>query len=204
MSEPTFAPLKILQGRTFRKVARWESERFVIAAIASMSQSGILQITTAAPHGIPDGWRVAVVDAKGMTEVNAGNNPPKERDFHETNTVGADAIEINAISSAAFRAYTSGGYLKWYAPHDLTGYTARMSIKDRVGGSLLLSLTTENGGIVIDPTEHVITLQIAATETDALNWSSGVYDLEMVSPTGEVTCIFTGTVAVEKEITTPI
>lgn len=202
MSEPTFAPLTILQGRTFRKVARWETSRFAAAAILAMSQSGILRITTAADHGIPDGWRVAVVDAKGMTELNAANNPPKDRDFYEARRVGTAIVEINAISSAGFRPYTSGGYLKWYEPQDLTGYTARMSIKDRVGGALLLSLTTENGGIAIDATEKVIVLNIGAAATAAITWTTAVYDLEMVSPTGEVTCIFTGPVSVEKEITT--
>jgi hypothetical protein len=200
--QPTIAPLVIQQGRTFRKIARWESQRFMTAAIQAMTQAGIVQITTQAPHGIPDGWRVAVVDAKGMTELNAKNNPPKGRDFHEAVVVGPSAIELNEISSASFRPYSSSGYLKWYAPHDLTGYTARMAIKDRVGGTVLLTLTTENGGITVDDAEKLIELFISDDETALVAWADAVYDLEVVAPSGDVTCLFTGPVSVTKEITT--
>lgn len=201
-SGPTNAPLTLYRGRTFRKVARWETTPFLIAAIATMTQSGIVQITTQAAHGIPDGWRVAVVDAKGMTELNAQNNPPKNSDFREATVKSPTSIELNEISSASYRAYTSGGFLKWYSPHDLTGYTARMKVKNKVGGTTLLNLTTENGGIFVDPVEHLIELFISDADTTAITWSTGVYDLEMVAPSGDVTVIFTGAVTTINEITT--
>ena len=199
---PTAVDLTILQGRTFRKVVRWESARFATAAIAAMSQAGSVQITTPLAHGIPDGWRVAVVDAKGMTELNAQNNPPKAKDFREATVVSPTIIEFNAVSSAAYRAYSSGGFLKWRVPHDLAGYTARMTIKDRVGGTALLTLTSANGGITVDDAEKLIELFLDDVSTAAITWTSAVYDLEMVSPSGDVTAILTGAVSVEQEITT--
>lgn len=85
---------------------------------------------------------------------------------------------------------------------DLTGYTARLAVKDKIGGTVLLSLTTENGGIAIDNVAKTITLTIAATATDDFTWTRGVYDLELISPAGVVTALISGKVTVTKEVTT--
>ena len=77
-----------------------------------------------------------------------------------------------------------------------------MAVKNKVGGDVLLSLTTVNGGIVVDEAADKITLLISATDTAALTWSKGVYDLEMVSPGGVVSALLTGTVTVKAEVTT--
>ena len=65
-----------------------------------------------------------------------------------------------------------------------------------------MELTTENGGIAIDNAAKTITLTISAEDTEAIDWTSGVYDLEMISDTDEVTAILTGRVSVSQEITT--
>lgn len=194
--------LPIIQGATFSQTVRWETLPFMFAAISAISNTAPVRITTTGAHGILDGWRVAVVDAGGMTELNAANNPPKTADFRQATFVDTTHIEFNPISAVAFEAYTSGGYLQWYTPHDLTGYTARMAIKNKVGGTVLLSLTTENDGIVINASAKTITLEITATATAALTWTSGTYDLELISPTGVVTSLMTGSVSVTKEVTT--
>ena len=85
---------------------------------------------------------------------------------------------------------------------DLTGYTARLAVKDKIGGTVLLSLTTENNGIVIDNAKKTITLTVEATATDDFTWTRGVYDLELISPAGVVTALITGRVSVTKEVTT--
>ncbi len=77
-----------------------------------------------------------------------------------------------------------------------------MSIKDKIGGMVLLSLTTENGGIVIDSVEKTITRNISAIDTAALTWVRGVYDMELVAPDGTVTPLGDGTVVVRREVTT--
>ena len=40
--------------------------------------------------------------------------------------------------------------------------------------------------------------------TEAMAWTSGAYDLELVSPGGVVTALLEGAVQVSSEITTPI
>lgn len=194
--------LVITKGKTFVQTIRWEVAPYLFAAISAISNTAPVRVTTSTVHNIPDGWRVAVVDAGGMTELNAGNNPPKDSDFRQATVVDTTKIEFNPISAVAFEAFTSGGYLQWFTPHDLAGHTARMSIKDKVGGTVLLSLTTENAGIVLDNTAKTITLNVSATASAALTWKTGVYDLELVSPTGVVTALLTGSVTVASEVTT--
>lgn len=87
---------------------------------------------------------------------------------------------------------------------DLTDYTARMQIRDKVGGTVLLELTTENDRIVITPVEGKIELVITAADTEAITWISGVYDFELVNMIGlveEVNRLFEGRVSVSREVT---
>lgn len=76
------------------------------------------------------------------------------------------------------------------------------SIGDVVDVTDLIFLSTTNGRITLDTTRKTITLTISAADTAAMAWKKGVYDLEMVSPTGVVTALLTGNVAVTKEVTT--
>jgi len=50
-----------------------------------------------------------------------------------------------------------------------------------------LELNTTNNRITIaNPIAGEIQLYISATDTSTINWVSGVYDLELVSPSGDV------------------
>ena len=196
--------IELRRGATFVLPVRWETTPWLYAAIASISLTAPVAITSAA-HTIPDGWNVAVVDAKGLTQLNAKNNPPKASDMRRATVVSATQIQFNEISAAAFGKHQAGsGYLAWLTPHTLTGYTARMQIKDRVGGAVLLSLTTENGGITLNDAGKVIEITITAEQSEAFAWTSAVYDLELVSAAGKVTPLLEGAASVSGEVTTPI
>jgi hypothetical protein len=88
------------------------------------------------------------------------------------------------------------------APIDLTGYSARCQIRRSVGGSILLNLTTQNGGIILGGSAGTITLLASASTTTPLT-GSGVYDLELVSSGGEVTRVLEGTVVISPNVTRP-
>lgn len=193
--------LSITQGKTFTLVLRWETEPCVYRAISNIQLSAPVRMTVDTV-GLPDGWRCAVTNVKGMTEVNAEANNLRDKDFNPVTVIDATTLEINAINAAGFKDYVSGGILQHNTPVSLVGYTARMAIKDKVGGTTLLTLTTENSGIALDSTKHTITLTVSATDTAALTWKSGKYDLELVSPTGVVTALISGAVIVTKEVTT--
>lgn len=90
-------------------------------------------------------------------------------------------------------------------PIDLTDYTARMHIRENIEDvDALEELTTENIGgsqIILGGAAGTITLLFTDTETTAMNWESGVYDLELVTPAGIVSRVLVGTVTVSDEVT---
>jgi hypothetical protein len=146
------------------------------------------------------------VSVLGMTEINALNNPPRKRDFHQVTVVDSSNVTLNDVNSSEFPAYQGpSGYLQYLTPVPLSGYTAKMSIKDQIDGTELLRLDTTGGAaghIVIDTTALTITLTVPATATAAVAWPNGVYDLEMVDAGGVVTTLLAGAVSVVKDITT--
>jgi len=85
---------------------------------------------------------------------------------------------------------------------NVTNYTARMQIRRSITSTdVIIALTTENGRITVGNSNGTITLSITATDTAALSTFCGVYDLEVVSPTGVVTRLLEGGVEVSREVT---
>ena len=196
----TQSDLTIKQGKTFRHVIRWETTPIVYKAISAISKSAPVSLAVTG-HGMPDGWNAAIVSVQGMTQINAQNTPPKESDYHKSTVIDGNTIEFNDINAADYSTYRSGGYLQYNTPKDLAGYSARMSIKTKVGGTELESFNSTAEDIVIDNTDKTITILISATDTAAMTWTNGEYELEMVDANGEVTQLLTGRVTVEREIT---
>jgi hypothetical protein len=190
----------IYLGKTFSQILRWESTPVLYKAISGISQTAPC-VVTAVGHGLPDGWRVAVVSVKGMTQLNALSDPPKDKDYYQAVVVDSDTINLSGVNASEHKAYVSGGYLRFNTPVDLAGFTARMSIKDKVGGTEILSLTTENGRIILDNSAKTITLQISSSDTGAVLAKKGVYDLELESSTGVVTGLIHGSVVFVPEVT---
>lgn len=97
--------------------------------------------------------------------------------------------------------------LKWKtgtpaAPVDLTGYTARMQIREEVtSADVLATLTTENGGITLGGAAGTIVLYLSPVATAAFDWESGVYDIEMIAPNTDVIRLVEGGIVVSPEVT---
>ena len=193
--------LTIQQGKTFQFVLRWETTPIIYKPISGITQAAPAALTVIG-HGVPNGWRVAVTNVKGMTEINATANAVKDKDYHVATVGTVDTITLNDVNAMGFKAYQSGGVIQYNTPVDLTGFTASMTIKDKKGGTSKLALTTENSRIVINTTAHTVLLTIDAVTTAGFTWATGVYDLEMISATGVVTLLSYGSVTVEKEVTT--
>jgi hypothetical protein len=192
----------IKQGKTFTRTFRWGASPIIYKAITAISQAAPVQITVPA-HGYPDGWPATVVSARGMTEINAPHSPPWPMDHHRLTKIDADTIQFNKVNSSDFTPYTAGGYVRAYTPVDLTNYVARMKIKDRIGGTVLVSLTSAAGDIVLDNTKKTIVVTISATATAGYTWTRGVFDIElensMIPYTKELA---SGKVVVVREVTT--
>lgn len=85
---------------------------------------------------------------------------------------------------------------------DLTGCTARMHARSELADpTILLDLTTENGGILLGGVAGTVEIVLAASETEAITWTEAVYDLEIVFPGGRVRRLLKGTIAVSQEVT---
>jgi hypothetical protein len=66
---------------------------------------------------------------------------------------------------------------------------------------VLKELTTANGGITLGGAAGTIDLFISATDTAGFAWESGVYDIELIQPNGEVQRKIEGAVVVSPEVT---
>lgn len=193
MTSPVKLNLKIYQGSTFRQVLRWESSTKVYVPITNITKSAPVVIT-AANHAAPLGWRVKVVGAGGMKEIN-------QLDYQTVTDKTTDTVTLNQINSLGFTTYTSGGVLEYNRPVDLTWYTARMQIRAKVDSDTVLhTLTTENGGILLDDVAKTITMYIPDETTQTFTFKAAVYDLELITG-GEVTALASGSITLVREVT---
>ena len=190
--------LEIKQGSTFQRIVRYEKEPFLFAPITAILVRTPARFTCTS-HGIPDDWRVALV---GMTGAKAAavDFPPTDDEFYVSKKVDTNTVEINELVSADL-GKTAGGSLCYYTPVSLTAATARMQIKDKVGGTELMLLNTTNARLVLDAVASTISIVIDAADTGAITWLRGVYDLEL-EVAGVVYPVLDGTVKVIKEVTT--
>jgi hypothetical protein len=124
------ADLEICKGKTFEQVFAWESDQVVYKPITGITKAAP-PVITCVGHGLVLNWRGAIASVKTMTQINALNSPPKAKDYHVVTPIGADAFSI-PINALSFGTYGGSGTLIYNAPVDLDGFTARMSIKDKV------------------------------------------------------------------------
>ena len=85
-----------------------------------------------------------------------------------------------------------------------TGYTARMQVRAATDSdTVILELTTENGGITLGATDGSIALYV--TDDTMIGISEGIYtyDIELVAPSADlfVYKILQGNFAVRSEVT---
>lgn len=96
--------------------------------------------------------------------------------------------------------------LRWVSPSgtpvDLTGCTARMQARPEKGSdTVLMDLSTSNGGITLGGTSGYIDLYLNHAATKLMEWESAVHDLEITHPNGDVTRLAEGSIGVSKEVT---
>jgi len=85
-------------------------------------------------------------------------------------------------------------------PVNLTGYDARMQLRDKRTGEVLIELLSTNSRISVTPLEGKIILSISFSDTTNLKKGSYDYDLEVFDGT-RVDKYLRGTIQVIKEIT---
>ena len=199
--------LSLVAGTSFSLVLRWESAPILRKAITAISVATGAPRITIAGHGIPDGWRVAVTGAKGMTELNA-EDPARLRDldYHQATVLDANTIELNEVNGADFKAWTSGGIVQWNTPVSLAGFAGIVRVEDRHGGTVWASNLVADDPLdilelLIDDTLKTITPVFPEIATTALAGKSGVWEVKMISgaATPVPTQLLRGKLSVGKE-----
>jgi hypothetical protein len=191
--------LTIQQGKTYSTTLRWASEPYVYKPITSVANTAPVRLTVPA-HGLPDGWRFAVSAVQGATGLNAKKSPPDASEYYEATVIDENTVDINTVNGLLLGQYRSGGVIQYLTPVDMTGMSARMQIKDKVGGTALLTLTSDAGDITVNSGAYTITIRIPPEQT-TVTWTSGVYDLEMYNGT-DVFLLCFGNVFIDLEVTT--
>lgn len=182
---------------------RVETNSLTFAPIASIAKSAPARVVTTDPHGIPDGWRVAIVDAKGMTELNV--DTVSDRDLTKVTVINATTLDLDGISSLGFRTHTaSTGAVAFYAPKDLSAYTSgNMDVKKRVGGDIEVNFNTASGTLEIDTATNAVWVRQADTDIATLSARDYVFDIELTRPTGiDAICSADSIFTVFPEVTT--
>jgi len=88
---------------------------------------------------------------------------------------------------------------------NLTGYSAKMQIREGEESPVLMELNTSNGRILLGGASGFISLKLTATETGSFvssDWANPhMYDLEVDDGTGKITKLIWGPLANNREIT---
>ena len=215
--------LELVRGKTSSLAIRWETTPVVSKPITAISLATGFPRLTVTSHGCPDGHRGYVTSVQGMKQINA-EDPAKPRwnpkntnysDYHEATVIDANTIEFNGLnpvdgSGRDWPAYTSGGFFKYNTPKSLANKTIRVKIKDKIGGTVLLSTEASDAPLNLimataDDALKAIAVEIAATTTEVLTWDTGVWEVEAEdSVTAKVEPIIAPSpVTVGDEVVTP-
>lgn len=116
--------------------------------------------------------------------------------------------KLTIKQGATFRqrfVYKAGNSVATASPVDITGFTGRAQMRpDFTSTAVHAHWTTENGGMALGGASGEITLISSAADTELMPAEKGVWDLELVSPEGEVIRLIEGQAEVSPEVTRPI
>lgn len=182
MAEKT-QDISLQQGKTQPLVLRIETDVVAYRDISSIDKSAPARIVTTTPHGLVDGWDCVITNALGMTEINqeANKTSYSKSERKAVTVVDPTTVTLNKVNAVGFKAHTpTTGVLQYFEPMDLTGFDARMDIRDKKNGNtVLFSFTTANGLIAIDNALKTVTIYFDALDFTALTWKRGYYELEL-------------------------
>ena len=111
-------------------------------------------------------------------------------------------LKLTIYQGATFRKRLTWSAGTPAVPVDLTGCTARMQVRPEVESStVLLELTTANGGITLGGVAGTIELFVSDDASTLFTWTAGVWDLEIEFPGGDVRRLAQGSISVSPEVT---
>lgn len=205
-------PIKIVQGETFEWGFLWTDNEPRQVHITGMPSKVPLRLTVAG-HGLPDGWPFWVSCVKAPEELNTAVSSPRAEEVMEAEPlwakpVDADTIEVPGVVAGCWRPFSGPGVLITRTPLDLAGWQCRGQVRDKAGGRLLWSWHSDpaenpDSLIIVDHALSQFVLTMSAEQAAGLTWNRGVYEIEAVSPGGEVFKVTAPSpIEVAREVTT--
>lgn len=199
MFEPKVENIEIIQGAEFVKTLHWYGGGKLIQEIVSLTPGCPTQIEITS-HGLPSTSKTPIL-IDGVKGAHKANTGLKKKDAVQATYVDADNFTVEAHTRGQVYVVNTG-CITWWQPKNLTGWTAELHIREKLTDVIqLVTLTSVAGDIVITIADAQIAFTIDTATTEALDFSGGVYDLELIDPAGEVTRILEGNVTLRKEVT---
>lgn len=167
--------ITIHQGATFNygfKLA--ESER-IYKPITAITSRVPVQLTVE-NHQLPDQWPVIISCVKYPYELNT-TYPVI------ATVVDENSLVLNDLTLCFKRPLSGNGVITYYKPYDLTDFKARAMIRPSVYSD---EVFYQWDNLTIEPQNHLINLQIPAEITATFQWRNAVYDIDALTPSGEV------------------
>lgn len=196
--KPQKVPLTLYEGTTLKKVFRWGQSTKTYELVQGMTVTAPVRVNIPS-HSVEDGWPVWLESVEGPDELNQDSTKDTP---YIASVVDTDNIDLVNTNGLGLSAYQDSGAIVYHPPVDLTGYTARMQIKNSVDDvTALFDWDSAGGELTIDP-KGKITLSVDPAVLTDIGFTEGVYDLELESSGGEVSRIAFGPIAVSQEVTT--
>lgn len=198
--------LQVIQGKTSVFQFGWGQGKFVWKAITGVASSAPVALTVEG-HGLTDGWPYWVSDLKKPACLsNVENGCAGEADVlgdpYLAEVLDANTLSINHINGMRLDAYGGGGVIRYYARADITGYTALMQVRRSARDTAVLFEASSEGAsplISVDEASSTFTLTVPAEQfVDGV--VVGLYEIEIVAPTGEKYQLAYGAFAVSQEL----
>jgi hypothetical protein len=188
--------ITIEQGATFSLGFNWYGAGKICKLIENLTP-GCPTLVTITGHGLPSlsPTPVYISHVQGATRANNTKVPVKAT-YVDANSfyVGADTVD------QTYKANT--GLVTWFAATDLTGYIARMHIRESIDDATPVDdLTSAGGDITLSAPDGRIVVTIEDTVTATYEFDEAVYDLEVEDTNGVTTRLLYGTVTLSKEVT---
>jgi len=187
--------LHIEQGVTFDHTFQWLSGGMFMAPIEDLI-AGYPTIITVTNHQVNSisAHPVIISGVEGCPHIN-------------TEDVGIPLLTRLSADTLSVPLTTQGdvwvpgtGEITYHHPTDLTGYTGKCVIrKNWYTTTAIHTMTTANGGIILNPIDGSIQLVIPKDVTAAFNFTHAVYDVDLTLGSYD-TRVFKGPVEMYREI----
>ncbi|MBW2647546.1 MAG: hypothetical protein JRE23_15505 [Deltaproteobacteria bacterium] len=190
--------LHIEQGVNFEHGFQWLAGGIFMAPIEYI-ETGYPTVLEVTSHGLNtlSSHPVIISGVEGCEALNSSDT-----DIALCTRIDDDHFSVP--QSSVNKTWEEGsGEITYHIPTDITDYTCRCVIrKNWFSSTVIHELTTENDGIVLTVADGGIQLLIPKVATAAFNFTYGVYDVDMIAPSGYESRVFKGPVTLHREIST--